>query len=152
MRLFRKLAWLPDINALLGGFARSPDAARAPGPVQPGDQCRMDGFRVKRAPTRDEARRHQSEATETKAARHRHSSETEFRQTRSNVNATGRRRPVSSGAAVMVSKPTRADLIWQAGFRAGPRIRRYVARVMAAILAAIRLGMRAYGLPSRRHP
>jgi hypothetical protein len=52
----------------------------------------------------------------------------------------------------MVSKPTRADLIWQAGFRAGPRIRRHVARVMAAILAAIRLGMRAYGLPSRRHP
>lgn len=51
----------------------------------------------------------------------------------------------------MVSKPSRADLIWQAGFRAGPRIRRSVARIMWLVLTTF-IGMRTHGFPSRRHP
>jgi hypothetical protein len=50
----------------------------------------------------------------------------------------------------MVSQPTRADLIWRSGFRAGPRIRRHVARVLWSILATMS-GMRTHGFPSRRH-
>jgi hypothetical protein len=51
----------------------------------------------------------------------------------------------------MVPKPSRADLIWQSGFRAGPRLRRFFARALWSVLT-ISLATRLHGPASRRHP
>ena len=50
----------------------------------------------------------------------------------------------------MVVKPSRADLIWQSGFRAGPRLRRFFARILWSILT-LGPAARLPGPASRRH-
>jgi len=50
----------------------------------------------------------------------------------------------------MMPKPSRADLIWQSGFRAGPRLRRFFARILWSLLATLGLAARLHGLASRR--
>jgi hypothetical protein len=50
----------------------------------------------------------------------------------------------------MVPKPSRADLIWQSGFRAGPRLRRLFARILWSLLATLGLAARYHDLASRR--
>jgi hypothetical protein len=52
----------------------------------------------------------------------------------------------------MVPTPNRADLIWQTGFRPGPRLRRFFARTLWTFLATLGLAARAHGFATRRHP
>lgn len=50
----------------------------------------------------------------------------------------------------MMPKPSRADLIWQSGFRAGPRLRRLFARILWSLLATLGLAARYHDFASRR--
>jgi hypothetical protein len=52
----------------------------------------------------------------------------------------------------MVRKPSRADLIWQSGFRIGPRMRRFFARTVWSFLATLGLAARVHDFATRRHP
>jgi hypothetical protein len=52
----------------------------------------------------------------------------------------------------MVAKPSRADLIWQSGFRVGPRLRRFFARTVWSLLASLGLAGRVHSFATRRHP
>jgi hypothetical protein len=52
----------------------------------------------------------------------------------------------------MVRKPSRADLIWQSGFRVGPRMRRSCARIVWSLLATLGLAARVHEFATRRHP
>jgi hypothetical protein len=52
----------------------------------------------------------------------------------------------------MVRKPSRADLIWQSGFRAGPRMRRFFMRNLWTLLATLGLAARVHDFATRRHP
>lgn len=52
----------------------------------------------------------------------------------------------------MVAKRSRADLIWQSGFRAGPRLRRFFARTVWSLLASLGLAGRVHSFATRRHP
>jgi hypothetical protein len=52
----------------------------------------------------------------------------------------------------MVPKPSRADLIWQSGFRVAPRLRRFFARTVWSLLASLGLAGRVHGFATRRHP
>ena len=52
----------------------------------------------------------------------------------------------------MISKPSRADLIWQSGFHPGPRLRRFFARTLWSFLATLGLAARVHGFATRRHP
>jgi hypothetical protein len=52
----------------------------------------------------------------------------------------------------MAGKPSRADLIWQSGFRVGPRMRRYFARTVWSLLATLGLAARVHDFATRRHP
>jgi hypothetical protein len=52
----------------------------------------------------------------------------------------------------MVVKPSRADLIWQSGFRPGARLRRFFARHLWSLLAMLGLAARVHGFATRRHP
>jgi hypothetical protein len=51
----------------------------------------------------------------------------------------------------MAGKPSRADLIWQSGFRVGPRMRRYFARTVWSLLATLGLAARVHDFATRRH-
>jgi hypothetical protein len=51
----------------------------------------------------------------------------------------------------MAGKPSRADLIWQSGFRVGPRLRRYFARTVWSLLATLGLAARVHDFATRRH-
>jgi hypothetical protein len=51
----------------------------------------------------------------------------------------------------MAGKPSRADLIWQSGFRVGPRIRRSFARTVWSLLATFGLAARVHDFATRRH-
>jgi hypothetical protein len=52
----------------------------------------------------------------------------------------------------MAGKPSRADLIWQSGFRPGPRLRRGFARTLWTLLATLGLATRVHNFATRRHP
>jgi hypothetical protein len=52
----------------------------------------------------------------------------------------------------MVPKPSRADLIWQSGFRVAPRLRRFFARAVWSLLASLGFAARVHGFATRRHP
>jgi hypothetical protein len=51
----------------------------------------------------------------------------------------------------MAAKPSRANLIWQSGFRPGPRMRRFVARTVWSLLATFGLAARVHSFATRRH-
>ena len=51
-----------------------------------------------------------------------------------------------------MAKPSRADLIWQSGFRPGPRLRRFFARIVWSFLATLGLAGRVHDFATRRHP
>jgi hypothetical protein len=52
----------------------------------------------------------------------------------------------------MAGRPSRADLIWQSGFRPGPRLRRFFSRILWSLLATLGLAARVHGFATRRHP
>jgi hypothetical protein len=52
----------------------------------------------------------------------------------------------------MAAKPSRADLIWQSGFRPGPRMRRFFARTVWSLLATFGLAARVHDFATRRYP
>lgn len=51
----------------------------------------------------------------------------------------------------MVVKPSRADLIWQSGFRPGRRLRRSFVCALWSLLTTLGLTGRIHGLAPRRH-
>jgi hypothetical protein len=51
----------------------------------------------------------------------------------------------------MAEEPSRADLIWQSGFRVGPRMRRFFARTVWSLLATLGLAARVHDFATRRH-
>ncbi|HEX5079981.1 MAG TPA: hypothetical protein VFV80_12590 [Geminicoccaceae bacterium] len=51
-----------------------------------------------------------------------------------------------------MATPSRADLIWRSGFRIGPRLRRFFARILWTLLATLGLAGRYHDFATRRHP
>jgi hypothetical protein len=51
----------------------------------------------------------------------------------------------------MAAKPSRADLIWQSGFRPGARLRRFFMRYLWSLLATLGLAARVHDFATRRH-
>ena len=51
----------------------------------------------------------------------------------------------------MMEKPSRADLIWQSGFRPGARLRRFFLRNVWSFLALLGLAGRVHTFATRRH-